>query len=305
MQVRLAEVDVAQGGGDLVVSQQSLQRGQVRAALQQVGGVAVPQRVRADLLVDPRGVGGTFADALDVRDAEVSARLAAGEEPEFGSVTSPVVAQTPEQDGGERHEAVLAALAPADEQGHPGGIDVGRPQAEDLADPQAGGVSGPEDREVARVADGGEEAGDLVGTQDGGQGAGPLAEGDHLDDFGALQSDAKEKAQGADGLVEAAPGSLLLEEVELVQADVLGVESLRREAEVLGEASDVGDVSGDGARGEVAQLQVVSVALPKRRHERLLAKAGDSNRRPHNHGLFNAQDESCLLDVVFFHRPAV
>src|SRR5262245_59137021 len=47
LQVFLAEVEVAQGGADVAVAEQTPQAGQVSAGLQQVGGVGVPQRVQA------------------------------------------------------------------------------------------------------------------------------------------------------------------------------------------------------------------------------------------------------------------
>ena len=51
----LAEVDIAQGGADLVVAEQALQGGQVATVLEGVGGVAVPERVQAGLLGDAAG----------------------------------------------------------------------------------------------------------------------------------------------------------------------------------------------------------------------------------------------------------
>jgi hypothetical protein len=54
--------------------------------------------------------------------------------------------------------------------------------------------------------------------------------------------------------------------MELILADVLGVEMLGGAAKVLGEASDGGNVALDGPGAVVAQLQVVDEALTQRRH---------------------------------------
>jgi len=54
----------------------------------------------------------------------------------------------------------------------------------------------------------------------------------------------------------------LLEQVELVKADLLGAELFGRAAEVPGEADDVGEVRLQRPGAVVAQLQVVEKALP-------------------------------------------
>jgi hypothetical protein len=49
--------------------------------------------------------------------------------------------------------------------------------------------------------------------------------------------------------------------VQLVLADVLGAELVGGLSEVAGEADDGGDVGADGAKGVVAQAQVVDEPL--------------------------------------------
>jgi hypothetical protein len=78
---------------------------------------------------------------------------------------------------------------------------------------------------------------------------------------GLLQGDAVEEAKGTDGLVEDAPGGVLLQQVELVKTAILGAELFRGAAEVAGEADDRGEVGFQGPRAVVAQLQVVEKAL--------------------------------------------
>jgi hypothetical protein len=243
------------------VAEQLLQGEQVGAAFEQVGGVAVPQRVHAGLLGDAGGPHGLAAEPLRLADAQVAPRRVPRKQPGVRAIASPVVAQAFEQERGQRHQAVLAALGGADVQEQALGVDIADVQADDLGDAQAGGVGGLQEQAIAEVADGGEQASDLVGAQDGGQGLGLLAVGDGDDDVGALQGEAVEQAQGTGGLVEAAPGDLVCEQVQLVEARVFGVELLGGAAEVCGEASDGRYLTGDGAWGVVAQLQAVEEAL--------------------------------------------
>jgi hypothetical protein len=78
---------------------------------------------------------------------------------------------------------------------------------------------------------------------------------------GSLQGDGLEEAEGSDGLVEATPGGVLPQEVELVVPDVRGVELLGRLLEMLGEACDGGDIGGDGSSCVVADAEVVEKTL--------------------------------------------
>ena len=80
----------------------------------------------------------------------------------------------------------------------------------------------------------------------------------------------------------------MLEQAELVQAGVLGVEVLRGAAKVLGEASNGADVTLDGPGAVVAQLQVVDETLTQRRHgkapeEAIRTPAADLGRENAHH----------------------
>src|SRR5262249_8506457 len=163
-------------------------------------------------------------------------------------------------------QAVLLALGTADVDGHAGAVDVSHPQADDLAQTQAAGVGELQEHEEPGHVDDVEEAADLVGAEDGGQRLGPLAVGKQHHGVAALQGDAVEEAQGAGGLVEATPGRLLPEQVQLVRPGVLGAEVLGGAAEVPGEVGHGGDVALDGPGAVVAQLQVVDEALTQGRH---------------------------------------
>jgi hypothetical protein len=262
LQVRLLDMRVTQGGRELVVAQQFLQGGQVGAVLQQVGGETVPQRVHARLLAQAGGAHGAVAQTLHLPSADVPGRPLAGEQPLPGSMGAPVLPQALQQHHRQGHQAILVALGSADVQDHAAGVDVADLQADDLADAQAGGVSGLQDQQVKGIADGSEEAAHLVATEHTGERFGLLAEGNQGQLLGALQGNGVEETQGADGLVETRPRGLLGEQMQLVEANVFGVELLGRAAEVLGEACDVGDIGGDGPGGVVAALQVLGEALP-------------------------------------------
>jgi hypothetical protein len=71
-----------------------------------------------------------------------------------------------------------------------------------------------------------------------------------------------QKPPGTDGLDKDALGGVLLEEMELIGADVLSTEAIRRGVEVLGELSDVAQIAIDGVRRVVANLYVFAHALP-------------------------------------------
>src|SRR5262249_26781714 len=80
------------------------------------------------------------------------------------------------------------------------------------------------------------------------------------------QGGAEQQAQGAGGLVEAAPGQPTLEQVQLVGAHLIGAEQVGGTAEVPGEVGDVADVAVDGPGGVIAQAEVGDEALTKRSH---------------------------------------
>jgi hypothetical protein len=74
-----------------------------------------------------------------------------------------------------------------------------------------------------------------------------------LDDPVPLKGGAVQKAQGADGLVEAAPRDLLLlDQIQLVSADLLRSELFRGPMEVTGEQRDAFDVRLLGLHGVIA-----------------------------------------------------
>jgi hypothetical protein len=167
-----------------------------------------------------------------------------------------------QQPGRQRHAAVLAALALADPQEHAAAVDVGHAQPDDLTGAQAGGVGRLQQQAVDGAGLGGKEPGHLVAAEDRGQALGLLAVGDLFDQEGAGEGQAVEQAEGADHLVEGTPGGVpLVQQVQLVGADLGGPELLGGAAEVAGEAHDGRGVGLDGAWAVVAELQILDKAL--------------------------------------------
>src|ERR1700722_1925212 len=138
-----------------------------------------------------------------------------------------------------------------------------------FADAQTAGVGDLEQQAVAAGSGGVDQAHDFLGSQHGGESARPFAVGDEGQLFGSSQGDAVEETQGADGLVELAPGGVATQQFELEGADVVGPELVGGASEVASEAGDAGDVGLDGSRRVVAQAEVVEVALTQRGHGNL------------------------------------
>ncbi len=87
-----ARVEVSQRGREVTVAQQALQRRQVGAGLQQVCGVAVPQRVDRRRLPQARLASGLLEGALQGGGVE-GAPGRPGEQPVRVAMPSPVVPQ--------------------------------------------------------------------------------------------------------------------------------------------------------------------------------------------------------------------
>ncbi len=132
------------------MSKQELDRSDVRAAFQEMGGEAVPQGVNGDVLAQPG-----MAASLDARVphrlcGQGPVRNLARKEPVFRLDHHPVLAEDCEQSGREHHLAVFVPFALADADDHPTAIDVGDLQGHDLRDTQSGGVGRHEDGAMLR-----------------------------------------------------------------------------------------------------------------------------------------------------------
>ena len=269
--------------------QQALDHPDVDPLLEQVGGEAVAQGVDGDRLVEPGGLDRLAAGALHRAHRDRPGRVRPREQPGARAGAAPVGAQDREQLGREHDVAVAPALALADADGHPGAVDVGDLEPDHLGDAQAGGVDRGQQRPHPQVGDGGQQAGDLLAGEDGGQRIGLARQRDAGRLLGPVEGDGVEEAQSAHDRADAAGLEPAGDQVQLVVAHVLEGELVRRAAVEGAEAGDRAHVDAARAGGHVAQLHVVEHALPQRRdwlclcHGDLLSvglpKPGDPDRR--------------------------
>jgi len=192
-----------------------------------------------------------------------------GEEPgTAGLIDEPVVAEVNEQGGGEADPAGLVSLAASDVDQAGVAIDVMDLEGGELGDTQAGVQEQDEDGVCEGVSEGSaEEAVGLFVGQGQSRGAPPVSgPGDAGHDLGSTEGDGVEEAEG--GVVDDSGGGCeaAVGEVEEKGADCFGAHPVGRAAEEAGEAGDVADVVGGGARGEVAESEVFGHLLTKRSH---------------------------------------
>ena len=138
----LTQMEVPHRRGDLAMAQEALHGVQVDAGFEQVGGKRVAQGVDAALLLDAGAQLGHRVDLLGDGDVDRTRALAIGEEPDARRRALPVRAEIVEEARGQRHVAILGALALLDPHRHAVGIDVGHLEGDRLADAQPGGVDG-------------------------------------------------------------------------------------------------------------------------------------------------------------------
>ena len=146
----IGNAGVKRRGVELGVAEQRLDHADVDALLEQVGGEAVPQRVRRHPLGDPGGLGGGVDDAAELAGRQRLDRVAAGKQPAARqqqaapSPLAPPGAQQFEQLRRQHRVAVLASLAALDAQQHALGIDIADLERDDFRDAQPGAVGGGE-----------------------------------------------------------------------------------------------------------------------------------------------------------------
>ena len=171
----VGDAGVKRGGVELGVAEQHLDDADVGVLLQQVGGEAVPQRVRRHPLLDPGGLGGGVDGAVELAGRERLDRVAAREQPAARQqhaappALPPPVAQQFEQLRRQHGVAIFAALAALDPQQHALAVDVADLERDDLGDAQPGAVGGGERRLVLRPRRRLEQKRDLLGAQHGRQ----------------------------------------------------------------------------------------------------------------------------------------
>ena len=219
-----AQVQVVRRGGQLAVAEDLLHRQDIDAGFEQVGGEGVPERVHRGRLANVGAAAHPLEQPLHSPRAQRPLLGGIGEQPALGAVAPPVVAQLGEQAERQRHQAILTALALVDMEQQPRAVDGADFQVEHFAQAQAAGIGGLQEHAVAPGPGRGEQQGDLVGAEHAGQLLGPFAVQDVRHLVGAAQRGAVQEAQGADDLIELAPGDLFLEQVQLKGPDLFAAE---------------------------------------------------------------------------------
>src|SRR5215831_12219247 len=222
----------------------------------------MPKEMRINDLGELGGVARLAADMRDTRAGDRFSNAGAGKEPGLELIQLPVAAQQREQIGGEHHEAIALPFALAYTDDHAVGVDVGALELTELGDPHTRGIEGGEDRAMLEVAWSQQHRLDLVATEDNRELLRLFGIGDIVCHPGTAQGGFIEKAEGTHGLDKDTLGDVLLEEMELIGADMLGVETIGRGVEVLSELANVAQIPIDGVGGVVANLHVFEHALP-------------------------------------------
>src|SRR5207244_2148193 len=136
------------------------------------------------------------------------------------------------------------------------GVDVGALELTEFRDPYAGGIEGGQDGAMLEVAWSKQQRLDLVATEDDRELLGLFGIRDIVDHPGTTQGGLVDKAEGTHGLDEDTLGGLGMEQMELIGADVLGSQAIRRGAKVLGELGDVAQIAINRVGRVVAYLHV-------------------------------------------------
>ena len=260
------QVRVDDGGGGALVAEVDLNLAQVLALFEQVRGVTVAQRVDVRGLLDAAGLEGETEGALQGGAAHGfggRARALAvvplgGKEQRGMAVRLPLLAQEQERAVGQRDVAILIALAGADVEQPPFGINVADLEAQALAQPQAAGVNEDQTDLLIQRGHGRQEAAHLGGREHDRQlelgiGAGQFQ-------FGrpdALEGFFPEQLEGADDLRGSLTGDFLLRlEMDAILAELLGGDEVGGFGVELAELAEAGVVGrfGAGAEGQEGQI---------------------------------------------------
>ena len=284
------------------VAQQHLDHADVDAALQQMGGEAVPQDVDGHLLADPRRRPRRPAGRMQRRRLDRAGRVAPRKQPLLWTRQPPVGAQDRQELRRQHHVALLAALAVLDADHHPAAVDIGDPEAGDLRDPQPGGIGCRQRGAGLQAGHGLEEPHHLVGAQHHRQTPRLAGVGDPLGDLRHPERHAVEEPQRRHRLVEARPCHALRREVDLIGANVLQRQRLRGSAEEPAELRHRVDVGSLRRRREVADRHVLDHAATKRAglgHRKAPVWKGVSTTQTFQSGAPPAKQSPCRAAASF------
>ena len=118
------------------MSKQHLDHTNIDILLQEMGGKAVPQRMRRYMLLDPGSLRSRVAGTGKLACRDRLEGIAAREQPSPRAANQPPIAQQVEQPRRQHRVAVFAAFALLDPDHHPRAVDIAHLQRNDFGDPQ-------------------------------------------------------------------------------------------------------------------------------------------------------------------------
>src|SRR5215471_13026219 len=262
MQRRVGDMEVETRAAQARVPQQQLDAAEVNSRFEEMGRETVPKEMGINGLGELGSVARLAADMGDAHAGDGLGDPVSRKEPGLELIELPVAPEQRQQIRGEHHEAIALAFALAHLDDHPFRVDVGTLEPTEFGDPYPGGIEGGKDGAMLEMAWSQQQRFDLITTEDDGQRLGLLGVRDVVGHPWSTSSGFVQKPQGTDRLDKDALGGVLLEEMELIGADVLSTEAIRRGVEVLGELRDVAQIAIDGVRRVVTNLHVFEHALP-------------------------------------------
>ncbi len=192
------------------MAQHKLAGAEVGARFQPMRGTGMAQGVRGDVRAETCRLAGLATHLSEGAAGQRTRGRRPRKEPAGGPNRLPGIAQQGAPCGGEHAVAVFRALALADADDHALGIDGSHWQAPGFGETQPGGVGGGEGHPVRAMGDGGQALTHFGETQDDGERLLLSGKRDVGDGPILAKGDAGEKTSGTEGLVQAAPGRLLL-----------------------------------------------------------------------------------------------
>ena len=265
------QMGVDDRGEGAFMAEVDLDLAEVLALFEQMRGVTVPQRMHMRGLLDAAGQEGHAEAALqrgaahgDGGGGRPLATVAFGGEEQRGMpMRFPLFPQALQGALGQRHIAVLIALATADVQEHAFGINVADLEAQPFAQAQATGVNEQQADMLIRRGHRGEHTADFGSREHHRQfelGVGP-------DQFQFVGPDAfegffPEELEGANDLGAGLAGDPLVRfEMDAILAELLGGDQFGRLGVMLTELTDAGQISSSGTGAQRQEREVIGEGI--------------------------------------------
>ena len=261
------QVSVEGGDRRAAVTEINLDLAEVLPVFEQMGGVGMAQRVDMGVLLDAAGAQGQTEGALEGGAAHrlgggggAQAVVAFAREQQRGMAMSfPQRAQEVERALRQRNVTIRVALAAANVEQHPFGVDVADFQRQAFTEPQTAGIDRGQGDPVIQGGNGGEDLAHLAGGEDHRQLE--LGLGADQDQFVrplAAEGFLPKEFQGAKGLSRGLTGHLLDRlEMDEVLADLFGGQLVGRLAVMVAELDDTGVVSFLSAGAQRQEREVI------------------------------------------------